>query len=118
MNALGPPPAYRHVMEHDNPFTAEVVDAVISHMNDDHAEDNLRICRGLGHQPSAETAKLVALGTDGLVFEVCVDGSTEAVSIGWPMPVTTRADIRHAVVALHDQACDALGITTPPTGEH
>jgi hypothetical protein len=36
-------------------------------------------------------------------------------TIGWPAaPITERMEIRREVVALHEQACAALGMT-PPT---
>lgn len=103
-------------MEAVPPFTPEVCEAVITHMNDDHAADNLRICKGLGGITAAQAATLVAVGSTGLHFEVRTADGTETVDVPWGGPVATRADIRREVVALHDRACAALGIT-PPSGE-
>jgi len=105
-------------MEQDVLFTPEVCAAVIEHMNDDHADDSLRICRGLGGQPEAESATLTGLGPDGLVFRVISGATTEMVHIAWSAPVVARGDIRREVVALHELACAALGISTPTSGEH
>jgi len=105
-------------MEQDVLFTPEVCAAVIAHMNDDHTDDSLRICQGLGGKPEAESATLTGLGPDGLVFEATSGSTTEMVHIAWTAPVVARADIRREVVALHELACAALGISVPTSGEH
>ena len=45
------------------PFTADAVEAIKRHMNDDHADDALIIVRGLGGRPEATTA--VTSGSTG-----------------------------------------------------
>lgn len=84
-------------------FTADVVDAVVAHMNGDHAGDQLAIVRTHA-KPSAASATLITIGADGLAFDVQTgdgDGAvTERVTVAWPMPIEQRADIRRAVVML------------------
>uniref|UniRef100_UPI002594DDC9 DUF2470 domain-containing protein n=1 Tax=uncultured Gordonia sp. TaxID=198437 RepID=UPI002594DDC9 len=39
-------------------FSPDVVAAVLAHMNDDHADDSLLICRALGGRPDAVAARM------------------------------------------------------------
>ncbi|WP_327108739.1 DUF2470 domain-containing protein [Nonomuraea glycinis] len=96
-----------------SPFTADAVDAIKRHMNDDHADDALIIVRGLGGRPEATTA--VTSGVDGEAIEFTVDGG-ERVRVAWGESLTERAQVRMAVVRLYRDACHALGI--PARGEH
>lgn len=88
-------------------FTAEVVAAVVTHMNDDHADDQLAIVRAHA-RPDATSATLATIGADGLTFDVQV-GSAGASApdravVPWPMPIEQRSDIRRAVVMLMPRA--------------
>ncbi|GEK80438.1 DUF2470 domain-containing protein [Agrococcus baldri] len=84
-------------------FTDDVIDAVVAHMNGDHADDQLAIVRAHG-RPRAASATLVTIGADGLAFDVQeahgAEAVTERVLVPWPMPIEQRADIRRAVVML------------------
>lgn len=89
-------------------FTDDVVDAVVAHMNGDHADDQLAIVRAHA-RPEAASATLVTIGADGLAFDVRVgtgaaDAPPERVIVPWPMPIAQRADIRRAVVMLMPRA--------------
>ncbi|MCU0309642.1 MAG: DUF2470 domain-containing protein [Acidimicrobiales bacterium] len=94
-------------------FPPEVVEAITRHMNDDHAEDNLRICRALGAHPDATAARLTGLDGDGMDFSVSTTGGDATDRILWPERITERAEVRVAVVRLHDEACRLLGVTPP-----
>ena len=98
------------------PFAPEVVSAVTAHMNGDHPEDTLIICRALGGRPEATAARMTGLDVDGGDYAVTVDGAEEDVRIPWATPLTERAQIRVEVVRMYQEACAALGIT--PRGQH
>jgi putative heme iron utilization protein len=86
------------------PFTPDVVDAVVRHMNDDHAGDALTICRALGGAPTATAARTVGLDEGGLVLLATVDGGEREVRIPWEHTPADRADIRREVVRMHERA--------------
>ena len=86
------------------PFDDATVDAVLRHMNEDHADDSLTIVRAHGY-PVATSAEMTGFDEHGATWHV-VDGAAEAgVRISWPDgPLRERADVRAAVVALHAAA--------------
>ncbi|MEU8263407.1 DUF2470 domain-containing protein [Micromonospora sp. NPDC048999] len=93
-------------------FPPEVVAAVSRHMNDDHADDALLICRTLGGQPSAAQARTTGLDADGIDFAVTADGAEVPVRIPFAHRLTERAQIRQEVVRMYREACQQLGV--PP----
>ncbi|QFY05949.1 DUF2470 domain-containing protein [Nonomuraea phyllanthi] len=95
------------------PFTADAVEAIKRHMNDDHADDSLIIVRALGGRPGATSA--VTSDVDAEAIEFTVDGG-ERVRVPWGETLTERAQVRKAVVRLYREACDRLGIAG--CGEH
>lgn len=98
------------------PFAPEVVTAVTSHMNGDHPEDTLLICRALGGRPDATAARMTGLDGEGGDYAVTVDGAEYQVRIPWARPLTERAQIRVEVVRMYEQACAKLGVA--PRGQH
>ncbi|MFF3854349.1 DUF2470 domain-containing protein [Micromonospora sp. NPDC002575] len=94
------------------PFDADIVRAVCRHMNADHADDSLLICRALGGCPDATRARATGLDADGMDFAVAVDGIEVPVRIPFARRISERAEIRREVVRMHERACDALGL--PP----
>ncbi|GAB3695773.1 DUF2470 domain-containing protein [Nocardiopsis oceani] len=99
-----------------NPFAPEVVTAVTEHMNGDHPQDTLVICRALGGQPDATAARMTGLDGEGGDYAVTVDGTERSVRIPWGEPLTERAQIRLEVVRMYKEACDKLGL--PPRQQH
>ncbi|OLT29092.1 hypothetical protein BJF83_00145 [Nocardiopsis sp. CNR-923] len=93
-----------------NPFSDEVVAAVTAHMNGDHPQDTLVICRGLGGHPEATAARMTGLDGDGGDYAVTAEGVERAVRIPWSHPLTERAQIRAEVVRMHREACERLGV--------
>ncbi|SEH00410.1 Protein of unknown function [Nonomuraea solani] len=89
------------------PFTADAVEAIKRHMNDDHTDDALIIVRGLGGRPEAGTA--MTTGVDAEAIEFTIDGG-ERVRVPWGETITERAQVRQAVVRLYREACEKLGI--------
>ncbi len=99
-----------------SPFSPEVVTAISRHMNDDHAEDNVTICRGLGGQPDTRAAVMTGMTPEGIEFAATVDGAPTPVVIPWAEPITERAQVRMEVVRMHTEAAAALGL--PPREQH
>lgn len=95
------------------PFTADVVEAIKRHMNDDHTDDALIIVRGLGGRPAAAAATTSDVDTEAIEFTV--DGG-EKVRVPWGETLTERPQVRMAVVRLYREACEKLGIAA--RGEH
>lgn len=98
-------------------FTPDVIAAVTRHMNDDHADDNVVICRALGSVPDATAATMTGLDATGIIFDVTSPAGTSSVTIAWAAPVTERPQIRAEVAAMYHRACEQLGIE-PAAGEH
>ena len=102
-------------MPHD--FDADVIAAVLRHMNGDHTDDNLLIARAFA-EPSGEAIDgAVMTGFDGDVgvWEISRGGSTSELRVPWPGgPITERREVRREVVALYDAACARLGIEPRP----
>lgn len=99
-----------------NPFSAEVVAAVTRHMNDDHPEDTLVICRGLGGEPDATAARMVDLDAEGGDYAITVDGTERTIRVPWGETLTERAQIRWEVVRMYRDSCLRLGLS--PRREH
>ncbi|MFI6457583.1 DUF2470 domain-containing protein [Streptosporangium amethystogenes] len=98
------------------PFTPEAVEAIKRHMNDDHADDALLICRGLGGQPEATGATTTGVDAEAIEFTAVVGGLEIPVRVPWSTALTERAQVRTEVVRLYRDACAALGV--PARGEH
>lgn len=99
-------------------FDAAIVTAVLHHMNDDHAADNVLIARAFG-QRDATTARMTHV--DGLtghwIYGVGDDDAATVehpLSVAWSQPISERAEIRREIVALYDRACATLGIEPRP----
>ncbi|WP_150242459.1 DUF2470 domain-containing protein [Nocardiopsis quinghaiensis] len=103
-------------MPSPHPFPPETVAAVTAHMNGDHPEDTLLICRALGGLPEATAARMTGLDGDGGDYAVTADGTEHAVRIPWARPLTERAQIRTEVVRMYQEACEKLG--TAPREQH
>ncbi|WP_233358849.1 DUF2470 domain-containing protein [Thermomonospora amylolytica] len=95
-----------------NPFTAEVVEAVCRHMNEDHAEDSVLIVRTLGGQAEATAAVMTGLDADGIEFSAEVAGRPVPVRIPFAERLTERAQVRAEVVRMYHEARARLGL--PP----
>lgn len=92
------------------PFTADVIEAVRRHMNDDHAADSLLICRALGGRPEATAATMTGMDGAGIDFTATVDGRPVPVRVPFARPLTSRAEVRPEVVRMYQEACTALGV--------
>lgn len=95
-------------------FDDAIVAAVTGHMNGDHPDDTLLICRHLGGHPSATEARMVGFDGEAGDYVVTVDGEERPVRIPWSAPVVERIDVRREVVVLYERACEAAGIEPRP----
>ncbi|UQU64242.1 DUF2470 domain-containing protein [Couchioplanes caeruleus] len=92
-------------------LTPEAVAQIARHMNDDHAEDNVLIVRGLGGIGAATAARVSGLDPDGMEFEATVDGIAVPVRIPFRERLTERRQVRGEAVRMYREACAVLGIT-------
>lgn len=95
-------------------LTDDVKRAVMAHMNGDHAEDNVVICRAAGGRPDVTAATMTGLDTEGIEFTVEGDGDP-LVRIEFSEPVTERSQIREQVARMYHESAAALGL---PPREH
>jgi len=93
-----------------DPFSPEVVAAISRHMNDDHAADNVVICRALGDQPEATAATMTGMSPAGIEFAATVRDDTVPVVVPWSEPISERAQVRAEVVRMFAEASAALGL--------
>jgi hypothetical protein len=94
-------------------FPADVVAAVLSHMNDDHRDDNLLIARAFG-DPNATTATMTTLDTRGGTWVYSVGDDARELTVPWTAEISERPEIRREIVRLYDVACERLGIQPRP----
>ncbi|MEU4014429.1 MULTISPECIES: DUF2470 domain-containing protein [unclassified Microbacterium] len=97
-------------------FDADVITAVLRHMNGDHTDDNLLIARAFGPS-AAEITDSTMTGFDGEggVWEITADGAVSELRVPWPGgPIADRPAVRREVVALYDEACARLGVEPRP----
>jgi putative heme iron utilization protein len=101
-------------MQTPEPFTADVVAAIMRHMNVGHADDSLLICQALGGQPSAVGAMMTGMDSDGIDFIALVDGAQVPIRLPWAERLTERAQVRGEVTRLYHEARAAMGLGPNP----
>lgn len=79
---------------------------IVTHMNDDHADALVRICRVFGKRPDAATATMTAVDRRGFAVLVAdaPDGEPSTVRIRFPRRVDTADEVRAAMVDLVREA--------------
>nr|WP_314844611.1 DUF2470 domain-containing protein [uncultured Microbacterium sp.] len=97
-------------------FDAEVVAAILRHMNGDHTDDNLLIARAFSPEAEGITeALMVGLDGDAGVWQITRGDVSSELRVPWPGgPITERPAVRREVVALYDLACERLGVEPRP----
>ena len=85
-------------------FTPDVVAQIARHMNDDHADDNLLICRTLGGRPTASAAHVSGVDADGMTFVAVVEGRAVPVRIPFSTRLTERRQVRAEAVRMQAEA--------------
>lgn len=78
----------------DDAFPPDVVAAIRTHMNDDHAEDCLLLVRGPGGQPDAMAAWVTGVDPTGIDLRARVGDGEVQVRIGWSRRLTERREVR------------------------
>ena len=94
-------------------FDAQTVTAVLTHMNEDHPDDNLLIARAFGDQ-GATDAVMVGLDRSAGIWTYTLDGAPHELSVPWSHAISERPEIRREVVVLYDAACEKLGVEPRP----
>jgi len=97
-------------------FDDAVVTAVLSHMNDDHRDDNILIARAFSALPSVATSTMTDFdGEAGRWRLVDPEGAAHDLRVPWPGgPISERPEVRREIVALYDAACARLGVEPRP----
>lgn len=94
-----------------DPFTPDVVAAIMRHMNGDHADDCRVIVRGLGGQPGASAAAMSGMDAGGMDFTATVDGVEVAARVPFTTTLTERRQVRAEAARMYREACAKLGLT-------
>lgn len=97
-------------------FDDDALAGVLGHMNRDHADDNLLIARAFAPLPDPVAATMVTFDAEAGQWHVtAADGAEEVVRVPWPSgPISERREVRREIVALYDEACRRLGISSRP----
>lgn len=77
---------------------------IITHMNDDHAEAMVLVCRHQAARPDTTEATMSAVDRYGFELVATSPGGRAGVRIGFPAPVATPEEVRAALVAMVRQA--------------
>ncbi|WP_166979932.1 DUF2470 domain-containing protein [Paramicrobacterium fandaimingii] len=90
-------------------FDADVITAILSHMNGDHVADNHTIVHAFADLAASDVT-MVGFDGDGGDWEY-TDAAGEKIltRIPWPTEVVERKDVRRAVALLHRAAALRLG---------
>ena len=91
-------------------FPPDVVTAVLRHMNNDHADDCVLICRGLGGQPGTTRAVMSDVDGNAAYFDATVGDTVVPVRVPFREPITQRPQIRAEVTWMYYEACARLGV--------
>jgi hypothetical protein len=94
----------------DLAFAPEEEAAIIRHMNGDHPEDSVLICRALGGQPGTTEASVTGVDRAGITFNAATGAGPVDVRVPWAHQLTARAEVRGEVVRIYREACERLGV--------
>jgi putative heme iron utilization protein len=90
--------------ETQSPFTAEQVDGMLEHMNDDHADSVLLYVHYYARRPGAEAARMTGIDAWGMDIEATFDGHAEHVRIAFDEPLTDAHDAHMTLVRMSKKA--------------
>jgi len=79
---------------------AAVAAGVIEHMNADHAEAQVLLCRHLGERPDTQFAAMSSVDRYGFDMVATGPSGRAAVRLGFPEPCTDSVQVRKAMVAM------------------
>jgi putative heme iron utilization protein len=102
--------AYKHVQP--DPL-APHGDAIMAHINTDHADANLACARALAGIPHATSARMVAVDRLGFDLLASTPDGLQPARVNFDEPVDTPDAVRKAVVALLGRARALLDVSPP-----
>ncbi len=82
------------------PLPEPAVAAIVTHMNDDHAEAVLAYVHRFGSLPEAQSARLVGIDETGMDIEATTGGLAHPVRIPFDHTLTDAADARDTLIAM------------------
>ncbi|MEM7338713.1 MAG: DUF2470 domain-containing protein [Actinomycetota bacterium] len=88
---------------------ADGAEAVIEHMNDDHADANLAYVQGLAGLTDATEATMVGIDRYGVTLQAATPAGARMARVPFSEPLTSGDDARPAIITLLGQAREALG---------
>ncbi len=89
-------------------LSKNMVDGVVSHMNDDHLDACLAIVQTLGAQPDAIQATMSGMDSLGADFIAhLADGSHKHTRVTFEKPISREAQVRGHLVAMTKRAREA-----------
>lgn len=92
---------------------AEAAAGIIGHMNADHADAQVLLCRHLAGRPDTTEASMSAVDRYGFEMVAVTPAGRAAVRLGFPGPCTTGEAVRQAVVVM---VADARATATAAGG--
>lgn len=92
----------------DSFLTPDVVEAVVRHMNGDHADDNVVICQGVGGRPDVQTATMTGIDEHAIEFSAQTPEGAVPLRIPFDQPLRERPDVREAVARLFRRSEELL----------
>lgn len=85
-------------------LSPDAVAAICRHLNDDHADDCVVLCRVQGDVIGATAARAVSVDPRGLDLEATVGDATRSVRIPFRDEITERRQVREQLVRLVEDA--------------
>ena len=79
---------------------APTAEHICTHMNDDHADANLRYAQQLAGLPDATAATMTAVDRHGFTLRVSTPSGPRVARLGFPDPVSSTDEVRRAVIDL------------------
>ncbi len=87
-------------MTDDRVLSSEDAARIVSHMNDEHADDLVRYAQVFTDVTGVDTARMTHIAAEGFELEVTLGGGTKTVWIEFDTPLRTVEDARSALVEL------------------
>lgn len=85
---------------------------MLSHMNDDHADDNVVICRGLGGADDVTAAVCADFDRESVRFDATTPTGERVVNVAFSAPLADRPQIRAEFARMYHESAALLGL--PP----
>jgi putative heme iron utilization protein len=88
-------------------LTPAAFEAMISHMNDDHAEAVVAYARHFGGITGVDSARIASMDAHGIAVEVVRGAATSTVPIAFDHTIVDSEDGRNTLIAMYMQATAA-----------